>query len=102
MSLFPEIDVEIKEILATQKKLENETLEKIKRDGEKYLPSSGTDGMVLESFLCKGCSKKDYENDIWCNTWDMTYHGYVDEIIKYNNKIVCLNHSNFDIKEFVK
>ncbi len=101
-SLFPDIDKEIEEIVAAEKKLEKEILEKIKRDGEKYRPSCGTDGMVLEDFLCQGCSKKNYEKEIWCNTWDMLYHDYVDEIIEYKGNVICLNHSNFNINEYIK
>ena len=90
MSLFNEVDNEIKDIKNQNKKALNDFLVKT----EKYRPSNGSEGSWFEDNICGTCKKYDKCKIILKLSFD-----YVNEIRRFKNKVFCIKHTNFNIKD---
>ena len=88
MSLFKEVDIEIKGIKKQNKKALNDFLIKT----EKYRPSNGCEGSWFEDNICGACKKYDNCKIILNLSFD-----YVKEIRRYNGTVFCIKHTNFDL-----
>ena len=97
MSLFPEVDEEIEEI----KNNEKLALKNIIDSSEKWRPSNGTEGFIFEDNFCEECSKNNGELDIWCETLGELLGGYSESIRLFEEEVVCLKNSNFNIRDYV-
>ena len=97
MSLFPEVDEEIKQIKAKEKL----AIEDLINKSEMYIPSNGTEGDMLNSSLCGNCTKQDYEAEKYCPIWDGLYSEKQKEIREINSEVFCLSSSCFDIKDYL-
>lgn len=90
MSLFNEVDNEIKDIKNQNKKALNDFLVKT----ERYRPSNGSEGSWFEDNICGTCKKYDKCKIILKLSFD-----YVNEIRRFKNKVFCTKHTNFNIKD---
>ena len=97
MSLFPEVDEEIKDI----KQAQNDKLQELKDKSEPYRPSNGSEGMVFEGEFCSTCNKDNPDEDMFCPYLRRLHEGTSDEIVKYRGKVMCLKHSDFSIKSYM-
>lgn len=88
MSLFPIVDKEIKEI----KKENKIKMYSFLNNTERYRPSNGCEGSWFEDNICGTCKK--YDN---CKLLLELSFDYVKEIRKYNGKVFCIKHTNFNI-----
>ena len=90
MSLFPNVDKEVKQI-----KQENKIkLYALLIKSERYRPSNGCEGSWFEDNICGTCKK--YNN---CKIILELSFDYVNEIRRFKNKIFCIKHTNFNIKD---
>ena len=90
MSLFPNLDNEINDIKNQNKKALNDFLVKT----ERYRPSNGCEGSWFEDNICGTCKKYDKCKIILKLSFD-----YVNEIRRFKNKVFCIKHTNFNIKD---
>ena len=90
MSLLPDVDKEIKEI----KKENNSKLLNFLVKTERYRPSNGSEGSWFEDNICGSCKKYDNCKIILNLSFD-----YVNEIRRFKNKVFCIKHTNFNIKD---
>lgn len=97
MSLFPEVDEEISAIKAK----EESALKNIVDNSEKWRPSNGTEGIIFEDNFCAECTKDNIDEDIFCETLSELQGGYSENIREFNNEVICLKDSDFDIKNYL-
>jgi hypothetical protein len=93
MSLFDEVDLEIKEIKKDKKQKINDLIKRTKP----YRPTSGDEGVYFEKNLCATCKK--YKT---CNVLVKLSGDFTKEVRKIDNDIFCINHTDFKIENWEK
>lgn len=97
MSLFPEVDEEIKQ----KRKEYKQRIKELVKDTERYRPSNGTEGDIFYSNFCHSCGKDNPEKEKYCNTYFDLLHGETAEVRKTEKgKVFCINDLNFNIADF--
>ena len=91
MSLFNEVDLEIKELKKDKKQKINDLINRTKP----YRPTSGDEGAYFEKNLCLTCKK--YKT---CNVLVKLSGDFTKEIRKLGNDIFCINHTDFKIENW--
>lgn len=97
MSLFPEIDEEIKEIKAKKKLV----FENFIKNSKMYRPSNANDGDIFYANFCKSCSKENVEKEIFCEIWSGLFGGYNENIRELDDYYFCIKHDDFNIKDYL-
>ena len=91
MSLFPNVDKEVKQIRQENKLKLYELLNK----SERYRPSNGSEGSWFEDNICGSCKK--YDN---CKIILKLAFDYTKEIRRAKGKVFCIKHTSFKIEEY--
>jgi len=91
MSLFDEVDLEIKELKKDKKQRINDL---IKRTNP-YRPTSGDEGAYFEKNLCFTCKK--YNT---CKVLIRLSEDFAKEVRIVGNEIFCINHTDFKIEDW--
>lgn len=96
LSLFPEVDEEIKQIRAEEAK----KIQEVKDSSTRYIPSNGTEGAWFEDTICATCNRLDKR----CSVLKDLYFGTdgSSDLIRYQDEIMCLKHSDFNIRDFLR
>lgn len=92
MSLFNEVELEIKELKKDKKKKLIELINRTKP----YRPTSGDEGLYFENNLCLTCRK--YKT---CKVLVQLSGDFTKEVRMLKNEIFCINHTDFKIEEWV-
>ncbi len=93
MSLFPDVDNEIKEI----KKQNKIKLEELQKMSIPYRPSNASEGMMFENSVCIDCKK--YAT---CKVLIKLAGGLTDEVRQTDDDVFCISHTNFCIEDYLK
>lgn len=92
MSLFDEVDLEIKELKKDKKQKINDLIKRTKP----YRPTSGDEGIYFEKNLCLTCKK--YKT---CKVLVDLSGNLTKEVRKIKDEIFCINHTDFKIENWI-
>lgn len=95
LSLFPEVDEEIKQIKAS----EAIKLQEIKNTSTRFIPSNGVEGVWLEDTLCVTCGHFNKR----CSVLKELLFGSDGscDLLTYQDNVICLQHSDFSVRDFL-